>query len=149
VTLICVYSGRLCRLHFFLPLFVRLSICCSATDRNLSAGGDVCSGSNASVELSWHVGFTPDFGRMVATQELTLPANQRHGHECFRWPTRRAIPLPREDCSLGLGGFGDDHTGHARERRAFVFAPTGLRQPVVGFLLAVGLPLAGHDQKFP
>ena len=26
---------------------------------------------NAPVELSWHVGFTPDFGRMVATQELT------------------------------------------------------------------------------
>jgi hypothetical protein len=35
---------------------------------------DVAHGSNASVELSWHVGFTPDFGRMVATQELTLPA---------------------------------------------------------------------------
>lgn len=31
-------------------------------------------GSNASAELSWHVGFTPDFGRMVATQELTLRA---------------------------------------------------------------------------
>jgi hypothetical protein len=29
---------------------------------------------NALVELSWHVGFTPDFGRMVATQELTLRA---------------------------------------------------------------------------
>ena len=25
-------------------------------------------GSNASVELAWRVGFTPDFGRMVATQ---------------------------------------------------------------------------------
>ena len=24
-------------------------------------------GSNASVELSWHVGFAPDFGRMVAS----------------------------------------------------------------------------------
>ena len=31
-------------------------------------------GSNALVELSWHVGFTPDFGRTVATQELTLRA---------------------------------------------------------------------------
>ena len=27
------------------------------------------------VELSWHVGFTPDFGRMVAMQELTLRAS--------------------------------------------------------------------------
>ena len=35
-------------------------------------------GSTASVERSRHVGFTPDFGRMVATQELTLRA--RNGH---------------------------------------------------------------------
>jgi hypothetical protein len=40
----------------------------------------VRSGSNASVELSWHVGFTPDFGRMVATQELTLRARKRLMH---------------------------------------------------------------------
>jgi hypothetical protein len=40
-------------------------------------------GQNASVELSWHVGFTPDFGRMVATQrtgaaghEPTFPVTQ-------------------------------------------------------------------------
>jgi hypothetical protein len=39
-------------------------------------------GSNASVELAWHVGFTPDFGRMVATRELTLRA--RNGHRCGR-----------------------------------------------------------------
>ena len=32
--------------------------------------------SNASVELSWHVGFTPHFGRMVATQELTLGSSR-------------------------------------------------------------------------
>jgi len=36
---------------------------------------DFRSGSIAVVELSWHVGFTPDFGRMVATQELTLRAD--------------------------------------------------------------------------
>jgi hypothetical protein len=35
-------------------------------------------GAIASVELSWHVGFTPDFGRMVATQKLTLRATKRH-----------------------------------------------------------------------
>jgi hypothetical protein len=39
---------------------------------------NVADGSNASVELSWHAGFTPDFGRMVATQELTLRARSDH-----------------------------------------------------------------------
>ena len=29
---------------------------------------DVAEGSNASVELAWRVGLTPDFGRIVATQ---------------------------------------------------------------------------------
>ena len=38
-----------------------------------------CVNANASVELSWHVGFTPDFGRMVATQELTLRAKETSG----------------------------------------------------------------------
>jgi hypothetical protein len=39
-------------------------------------------GSNASVQLSRHVGFTPDFGRMVATHELTLRASCGHCAAC-------------------------------------------------------------------
>ena len=38
---------------------------------------DVSDGSNASVELSWHVGFTPDFGRMVATQRADASGHER------------------------------------------------------------------------
>ena len=34
-------------------------------------------GSIASVELSWHVGFTPDFGRMVATKRTGASGQQR------------------------------------------------------------------------
>src|SRR6516164_5381899 len=68
------------------------------------------------------------------------------------WEHDAFMPLQievRGDCSLSLGGFGDDNTGHARERRAFAFTPTGLPEPVVGFLLTVGLPFAGHHQKLP
>jgi hypothetical protein len=57
-------GGARCYLYFIVPH--RLPYACD--DRY---------GSNASVELSWHVGFTPDFGRMVATQELTLRAKNR------------------------------------------------------------------------
>jgi hypothetical protein len=52
---------------------------------------DVHFRSNASVQLSRHVGFAPDFGRMVATQELTLRANRRH-----------AAATLRLACTLGL-----------------------------------------------
>jgi hypothetical protein len=38
---------------------------------------EVRSGSSASAELSRHVGFTPDFGRMERRRELTLRARSR------------------------------------------------------------------------
>ncbi|MFY9939660.1 MAG: hypothetical protein WAK33_22450, partial [Silvibacterium sp.] len=54
-------------------------VCCAnqTLSRMLRCTLDFRNGSNASVELSWHVGFTADFGRMVATQELTLRARNR------------------------------------------------------------------------
>ena len=55
----------------------------------------------------------------------------------------------RGDCGLSLGGFGDDNTGHAREPRAFAFAPTGLPEPAVGFLLTVGLPSPAITRNSP
>ena len=65
------------------------------------------------------------------------------------WQPQLLYPPPEADGRRYLDGFGNNETGNARERHAFVFAPTGLPQLVVGFLLAVGLPLASHDQKFP
>ena len=47
----------------------------SSSKSSCYARPDHTSGSNALVELSWHVGFTPDFGHRTATQELTLRAN--------------------------------------------------------------------------
>ena len=38
----------------------------------------VSYGSFASVELSWHVGFTPDFGRMVATRRTDASGHFRN-----------------------------------------------------------------------
>jgi hypothetical protein len=35
-------------------------------------------GSNASAELSWHVGFTPDSDVSLRGSEPTLRANKRH-----------------------------------------------------------------------
>ena len=49
----------------------------SSSKSSCYARPDHTFGSNASVELSWHVGFTPDLGRMVATQEPTLRAINR------------------------------------------------------------------------
>jgi hypothetical protein len=54
--------------------------------------GNVCCGSNASVKLSWHVGFNPDFGRMVAThrtdasgQEETHAQQQIGAGQLVKW----------------------------------------------------------------
>jgi hypothetical protein len=48
----------------------------AASHRDLAEIGRF--GSNASVELSWHVGFTPDFGLWLRRSELTLRAITRH-----------------------------------------------------------------------
>jgi hypothetical protein len=50
------------------------------------------NGSNASVELSWHVDFTPDFGRMVAKQRT-----DDSGQE----PASRAAKKDRQTPPLG------------------------------------------------
>ena len=41
-------------------------------------GTNVSNGSNASVELSWHVGFTPNSGRMTATRRTDAPGQSRN-----------------------------------------------------------------------
>ena len=46
------------------------------------------AGPNASVELSRHVGFTPDFGRMVATQR-TDASGQEETSCSFNLPARK------------------------------------------------------------
>src|SRR6516225_942717 len=95
---------------------------------------------------SAHVRFAPKATEIPRCREMTRCANTRPCRECLLSAPLSERACPRD--SLALDGFGNDDTGNARERHAFVFAPTGLPQPVVGFLLAVGLPLAGHDQEF-
>src|SRR5262249_54328880 len=56
--------------------------------------------------------------------------------------TARPSPLRTSD------RFSDDHTGRARQRRLFDLLPSGLSEPCVGFLLAIGLALAGDDEEF-
>jgi hypothetical protein len=43
--------------------------------------------------------------------------------------------------------FGDDQTARSRQRRFFNLLPSGLSKPGVGFLLAIGLALAGDDEE--
>jgi hypothetical protein len=45
----------------------------------------VPDGSNASVDLFWHVGFTPDSGRMLATQRTDASGHQQTpvGHPIY------------------------------------------------------------------
>ena len=76
-------------------------------------------------ERNWHVRFVP-------LSDIAVSAG-------CPMPLQSSV---RGGAVLSLGGFSDDNTGHARERRAFAFAQTGLPEPVVGFLLTVGLPFA-------
>ena len=73
-------------------------------------------GSNASVQLSWHVGFTPDFGLMVATQgtdasgqeetKRDLNSRRRCHWQFFPWLLAWSVPAanglhamwPSSDC---------------------------------------------------
>lgn len=88
-------------------------------------------------------------GRSLAISPL-LPQCQTFGGAALHLNSNgKSFKMPSGLQPKQLGSFGDDDTGHAREQLAFVFAPTGLPQPVVRFLLAVSLPLAGHYQKFP
>ena len=43
--------------------------------------------------------------------------------------------------------FSDDQTGRARQRRLFNLLPSGLLEPRVSFLFAVGSALAGGQKK--
>ena len=51
---------------------------------------DVAFRSNASVELSWHVGFAPDFGHIVASQRTGASGHNRKSLAIK--PTRPVAP---------------------------------------------------------
>ena len=71
-------------------------------------------GSNASLELCWHVSFTPDFGHMVATQRTDASGHEetcavissrlgKHGDANARTPD---VWTARGSCALALLGWG-------------------------------------------
>src|SRR5262249_48709198 len=72
-------------------------------------------------------------------------------HEISSWwppgPKLTTLRKGRAPNSYRLDRFGDDQTGRARQRRFFNLIPSGLSEPCVGFLLAIGLSLARDDEE--